>query len=745
MPNLIGTDPNQVPVNGMLGRAAFQDVISVNNGGTGLSTFTNTGIVYASSTSTLATSNALTFNGTNVGIGTSSPTKTLDLIGQFRVRNGSATSGYGLIEYGTSATATNNWHVGSEGEGSFRWYNGNFGSGTERMRLDSSGNLGIGATPSAWSSTVKAIDIGTAGYSNAFGGSSVGTNAYYNGTNWIYKFTVPATLYNSNSGQHQWFNAPSGTAGAAITFTQAMTLDASGNLGIGTSSPGGLLGVNGATIIGNQATTGTDGSIRLITAGGVNYIQSGQNRTSASAAPLVFADMNGSSEWMRLTSTGNLGLGVTPSAWGTSAFQTKVASLWGFSNNAYVGCNYYFDGTNRRYIATAAASEYAQFNGQHTWYTAPSGTAGAAISFTQAMTLDASGNLGIGTTSPAARLEVVGNQSNWRRLSTDALPFYHAVIKYRGTAAVPTTAILDDRIGSYQFYAYNGTNEQIAASITGRVGSTGTVSATSMPGQLDFYTTPNGSNTSILRLSIDSAGNVNIPVLTASKPVFTDASDNLTSIGTVGVDSGGTGVQTLTGIVKGNGASAFTAAVAGTDYLAPPAGTALLKAASGGALANAVAGTDYLAPPAGTALLKAASGAALANAVAGTDYVSPSVATNFTAPQRPSLSAETAPTTNALTWNLTTTSIIRVNLNANITTFTLTGTLSSYAGYQYQAVVRYNGGTTIAWPATVKFAGGTLPTLTGTSGKVDVFNFVVASNDGGTTFFLLCTGISQNL
>lgn len=125
--------------------------------------------------------------------------------------------------------------------------------------------------------------------------------------------------------------------------------------------------------------------------------------------------------------------------------------------------------------------------------------------------------------------------------------------------------------------------------------------------------------------------------------------------------------------------------------------------------------------------------------------ISPSVSTNFTAPQRPALGTETAPTTNSLTWNLTTTSIVRINLNANITTLTLTGTLSTYAGYQYQAIVRYNGGTAITWPATVKFSGGTAPTLTGTSGKVDVFNFVVASNDGGTTFFMLCTGSSQNI
>lgn len=186
----------------------------------------------------------------------------------------------------------------------------------------------------------------------------------------------------------------------------------------------------------------------------------------------------------------------------------------------------------------------------------------------------------------------------------------------------------------------------------------------------------------------------------------------------IGVQYGGTGATSLTGLLKGNGTSALSAATAGTDYLAPPSGTALLKANNGGALANASAGTDYVAPNA---------------------------ATNFTAPQRPSLSSEVNPTTNAITWDLTVNSILRINLNANITTFNLTGTLSNYVGYQYQVAVRYNGGSSITWPATFKFAGGAAPTLTGTSGKLDIFNFVVLSNDGGLTYFLYCTGYSQNL
>jgi hypothetical protein len=76
---------------------------------------------------------------------------------------------------------------------------------------------------------------------------------------------------------------------------------------------------------------------------------------------------------------------------------------------------------------------------------------------------------------------------------------------------------------------------------------------------------------------------------------------------------------TLTGLLKGNG-TAMSAATAGTDYLAPPAGTAILKANSGGALANATAGADYSAGTAalGTGIVKTTTGTgALTVAVAG--------------------------------------------------------------------------------------------------------------------------------
>jgi len=135
------------------------------------------------------------------------------------------------------------------------------GSGviSERMRLDSSGNLGLGVTPSAWASFYRGFDLST--YSAVYGATTNNAglinNGYFNGSNWIYKNTASASNYSQSGGTHNWFTAASGTAGNAITFTQAMTLDASGNLGIGTTSPATKLHINGAITSGVLGASGS--------------------------------------------------------------------------------------------------------------------------------------------------------------------------------------------------------------------------------------------------------------------------------------------------------------------------------------------------------------------------------------------------------------------------------------------------------------------------------------------------------
>jgi hypothetical protein len=79
-----------------------------------------------------------------------------------------------------------------------------------------------------------AIDVNTiSSFASATNRLQVAYNSYWNGSNYIYKTTAEAARYDMITGQHQWYTAPSGTAGNTISFTQAMTLDSGGRLLIG--------------------------------------------------------------------------------------------------------------------------------------------------------------------------------------------------------------------------------------------------------------------------------------------------------------------------------------------------------------------------------------------------------------------------------------------------------------------------------------------------------------------------------
>jgi hypothetical protein len=105
---------------------------------------------------------------------------------------------------------------------------------TERMRIDSSGIVGIGVTPSAWGSGAGAIQTVNNAFFTGYGNSGyIGQNAYRDGSGiWRYQATNPAARYGvgQGDGSFEWSRAASGTAGDAITFTQSMTLSATGLL-----------------------------------------------------------------------------------------------------------------------------------------------------------------------------------------------------------------------------------------------------------------------------------------------------------------------------------------------------------------------------------------------------------------------------------------------------------------------------------------------------------------------------------
>ena len=198
-----------------------------------------------------------TASGVKVGIGLSNPATTLDIVvptGTASIKVGDGTvSGAAYINLqGVSGAKTwfisSNYNVGGALE--FTQSTANGGStiaGTASMLLDSSGNLGLGVTPSAWTSGFKAMQMGANGSFYVDG-----TGTYWN-NNWFlnsslqakYLTTNTAQSYEQANGKHAWYIAPSDSAGATVTFTQAMTLDASGNLLVGTtSSPSGTGQIN---------------------------------------------------------------------------------------------------------------------------------------------------------------------------------------------------------------------------------------------------------------------------------------------------------------------------------------------------------------------------------------------------------------------------------------------------------------------------------------------------------------------
>ena len=179
------------------------------------------------STWSVGGSTAMTLNSTGLGIG-ASPTSKLTI--------GTATYVAGTLSGTTSLYSTVAQGLVVLADGVFIGTR----TGGDRFVLDTSGNVGIGVTPSAWGAGTSVIDMNTGG--NAAAVSSTGTlsivnNGFFDGTNWTYKNNATALLYQLISGQHLWFTAGASTGTITDFATAKMTLDASGRLLVGTTTP----------------------------------------------------------------------------------------------------------------------------------------------------------------------------------------------------------------------------------------------------------------------------------------------------------------------------------------------------------------------------------------------------------------------------------------------------------------------------------------------------------------------------
>ena len=215
----------------------------------------------------------------------------------------------------------------------------------------------------------------------------------------------------------------SGSLALQTGGTTALTVDSSQNVGIGTSSPGAKLDVSGT--IRSTVADGADGAVFKAASGSIHidpYLSAGiggqvaaQNlagsaytKLSLYGSSIDFGYGSSGTVGATLDSAGNLGLGVTPGAWYSPSnyriVQIGQSSFWGriTSGAEYtqILSNVFINSAGvSKYINDGTATYHEMINGAFRWSNAASGTAGNTITFTQAMTLDASGNLLVGKTA----------------------------------------------------------------------------------------------------------------------------------------------------------------------------------------------------------------------------------------------------------------------------------------------------------------------------------------------------------
>lgn len=346
---------------------------------------------------TTATSVLAFDNASNVGIGTASPSAKLHLSGgNFYIANSGTYAEPAIIAGVIAFDSTNgdlNISARSNGGNTFtRFFTSSAGSGAERMRITSAGDVGIGTTAPAGYGKLAVIgniassaDGATVLTMRATGGATnIGS---YNATGSTLAFQTNA----SGSGE-----------------VERMRIDTVGRVGIGTNSPAERLHVQINTAAngfesGITLTNGVDANLFSYVTGTATADKRALITAGAAAQSLTFGTLY--TERMRITSAGDVGVGTA-----APAYKLEVRTDAASSSNWVASLNTTATGSFGAGFLARAGSGFSYFymRGDGITYVenATANPLGFATNGTEKMRITSAGDVGIGTSSPNAKLEV---------------------------------------------------------------------------------------------------------------------------------------------------------------------------------------------------------------------------------------------------------------------------------------------------------------------------------------------------
>jgi len=402
-----------------------QEIADLASAGLTYNGSTANGVLTYGSSTTIDVEQYLTFDGNSLLIrGDNNATKNIeigygttgnnyayiDLIGdttytdfgaRFIRENTGPNTGTAIEHRGTGVLSLN-----AKDAGSVRFYTSN----TERVRIDSSGNIGVGNI----APNEKLQINSNVSYDTKIRLGDNGTSRYF-----------LAGMLDSNTGMIGYVNgSPSHLAfhtGTGATGSEKMRITTDGYVGIGTNSPNaaleikdyfqieasstymGILGFNRNVNTG-AILNGSYGAYQLHNYQGKLYLQVYNSAGTA-------VDQNA----LVVDNSANVGIGIVPKTGGSTWQHIQfggtgnlVARKSDTTIDSMFANNYYVNSSNvDSYITTGAAARMYLNDNEFNFDQAASGTADTAISFSTAMKIDSSGNVGIGTNSPQSKLHTV--------------------------------------------------------------------------------------------------------------------------------------------------------------------------------------------------------------------------------------------------------------------------------------------------------------------------------------------------